>query len=804
MAGLSCHAPGMRKLICALAGALLMVPGVAGAADLPWMDTSKSPEQRAEAFVAALTLEEEVAIMHGIGQETGEGYIGQHTGAVPPIPRVAFPGLHATDGPLGVRQHAPATALPSGPSLASTWDPALARRYGEVLGGEARAFNNDIVFGPMTNMVRLELAGRNFEGLGEDPYLASRLVVPNIKGIQSQGELADVKHFAANSFEANRMTVDARIDDRTLHELYLPAFEAAVKRGKVATVMVAYNKVNGDWPAENCPLTEDILRGQWGFDGFVVSDYDSTHGSVKDVTCGTEIEFPTGANYEALVDDVRAGRISKALIDRAVTRISRTMFRFGLFDRTPCPDVDACAPIDVAAGQAVARDVATAGAVLLKNDGPVLPLEAGKVSSVAVVGPKANVINAGGGSSIVEPAVKSTPLAGISARAAQAGITVVTDPSGTAAGAAAAAAQADVAIVVVGDALTEAFDRPCLLITCSGNIDADPFASDAVVDAVAAANPRTVVLVQSGEPDIFPWLDSVPAVLEGWYAGEANGEAMAAVLFGDANPSGRLPVSFPKQASDTAVQPGAQYEPAGPVVGRPDATADYSEGVFTGYRHYDKSGIEPQFAFGFGLSYTTFALSDLTARTVGRHAVARFTVTNTGARAGTDTPQLYVGAPDPNPLNEPVKQLRGFTKITLEPGRSQTVTLPISARAISYWDTKAQAWAQQPGCHPILIGESAADVVLRGPTVGPSGADCTATVGSVKAALCRRTVRLHLKGRFTRIVVRRGGKVVARRHGRAVRSIRVRVRGHARRSYRITARSRHGRVIHRTRHLRGC
>lgn len=716
----------MKRLLVVVL--LLVQPAAASAARLPWMNPHRSPSQRARAFVAALTLEEEVAIMHGIGQENGQGFIGQHTGAVPPIERVRFPGLHATDGPLGVRQHAPATALPSGPSLASTWDPALARRYGVTLGRESRAFNNDIVFGPMVNLVRLEQAGRNFEGLGEDPYLTARLAVAEIRGIQAQGVMANIKHYAANNFEANRMTVDEKIADRTLHELYLQSFEAAVKRAHVATVMAAYNKVNGDYMAENCPLTERVLRDQWRFNGFVLSDYDSTHGSVKDVTCGTEMEFPTGQNYAKLVDDVRAGRISKALIDRAVRRIARTMFRFGLFDRKPCA-VDQCFPIDAAAGAAAARTIATAGGVLLKNENATLPLNAAKVRSVAIVGSAANKIDAGGGSSQVQPAVTSTPVQGIGARARKAGMTVVTDPTGTAAGAAAAAAQADVAIVVVGDSLTEAFDRPCLLMTCGGNFDLQPDA-DAQVFAAAAANPRTVVLVQSGEPDIFPWLGSVPAVLEGWFSGEQDGAAMAALLFGDADPSGRLPVSFPKQQSDTAVQPGAQYEPAGPIVGREGATADYSEGVFTGYRHYDKARIAPQFAFGFGLSYTSFRLSGLSVRQVGRRVRVRFTVKNTGSRAGADTPQLYVGAPRPsNPLDEPVKQLRGFAKVRLAAGASRRVTLSLRRRDISYWNSARQAWDQQAGCHPILVGESATDIRLQGPSIGPRGARCTATVG---------------------------------------------------------------------------
>jgi beta-glucosidase len=778
----------------------------ASAAPQPWLDRSLPPDQRARLLLGVLTLDEKVALMHGVGNETGQGFVGDHTGAIPPIPRVGFPGLHLTDGPGGVRQaKEPATAMPAGVALAATWDTVLARRYGEVLGREARALNNDVIFGPMVNMVRIERGGRDFETLGEDPLLAGRIGVADIQGIQSQGVMATAKHWVANNQEVDRNTTDARVDERTLHELYMPAFEAAVRDGGAASVMAAYNKVNGTYNAENCPLLRDTLKRQFAFDGFVVSDYDSTHGSAQDVICGTDIEFPTGSNYQNLPSDVAAGRISIAQLDDAVLRILRTMFRFGVFDRAPCPNVNHCGPIDQAADAVVARNVAEAATVLLKNDpvrdAKLLPLDPAKVHSIAVIGPSADKVASGGGSSQVTPLEQITPLAGIRERAKTAGMTVTYDAGGPQA--ATVAAGAYVAIVVVSDALTEGFDRPCLDLSCGGNFDFQP-QDDALIAQVVAANPRTVVVLDSGAPDTMPWVGSVPALVQGWYAGDQNGHALAPVLFGDVDPSGRLPVSFPRSDTDVAVTSPAQY----PGVAE---QAQYSEGVFTGYRHYDVSGIAPLFAFGYGLSYTTFRFDRLGAQPQGDHVLVQFDVTNTGSRSGAEVAQLYVGAPPDNSIREPVKWLRNFTKVALSPGQTKSARLTLTARDISYWDAGRHRWAIQPGCHPVLVGASAADIRLRGVSVGDQ-ASCTARLSAPPAVLpegtrcvSRRNFIIHLRRGLRSARVYVNGRRVRVLGGRRLHA-RVDLRGlpRGRFTVRIVARTKGGRTITSRRRYRTC
>ena len=726
-------------------------PAAGAAASFPWMNTSLSADERARLLVRALTLDEKVGLMHGIGDETGTGFVGDHTGAVPPIPRVGFPGFHLTDGPGGVRQSTEqATAMPAPVALAAGFDPDLAQLYGSVVGREARDRNNDVLFGPMENMVRLERGGRDFETYGEDPYLAARIGVGYVEGVQAKGEIATAKHWVANNQEVDRTITDANVDVRTLHELYMQQFQAAVQEAHVGAVMAAYNRVNGSYNAENCPLLRDTLKGEFGFDGFVVSDYDSTHGSAGDVICGTDQEYPTGANYQSLPADVAAGRISVATIDAAVFRILRTLFRFGVIDRPTC-SVNQCAPIDVHGDGLQTRTIAEAGTVLLKNDPvtlgsamtPLLPLDASRVHSIALLGPSSQRVAKGGGSSQVAPEYEVTPLQGITARAAAVGVSVVSNPLDSPANpintgaypgqnpaeiapAVTAAAQADVALVFVSDALTEGFDRPCLELSCGGNFDFQPI-DDAYVAAVRAANPRTVVVLESGAPDVLPWAAQIPAIVEGWYQGEENGNAIAAVLFGDADPGGRLPVSFPQKDTDVAVTSPTQY----PGIAE---EAQYSEGLFTGYRHYDQTGIAPMFAFGAGMSYASFAYSALSVHTSSDAAVVSFDVTDTGARAGYAVPQLYVGAPADNSLMEPVKWLRGFTKLFLAPGATAHVSLTLRARDVSYYDVGGRSFRVQPGCHPVLVGASAADIRLRGVSIGAAPSSCTATVGSVQAS----------------------------------------------------------------------
>ncbi len=719
------------------AGARAAAPRV-GTCDsaAPWMDKTKTPDQRASALLSVLTLDQKVSLMHGVGDATGTPPVGDHTGAIPAIPSVCFPGLYLTDGPIGVRQGSePATLMPAPVALAASWDPTTARVYGTLLGSEARAKNNDVIFGPMMNMVRIPQGGRDFETLGEDPYLASQIAVPEVQAIQARGVMADPKHYVANNQEIDRMLTNAVVDDRTLHEIYLPAFEATVKEGHAATIMAAYNKVNGAYNAQNCPLLHGVLEGQFGFDGFVLSDYDSTYGmEVPSVNCGTDLELPTGKGlagladgegapstmgYDNLSQDVQAGTVLTSTIDAAVHRILRTVFRFGVFDRpaSACPiqgDINNCSPLDPAAGEQAARQVAEAGAVLLKNSAPapgaapVLPL-ANTVTKIAVIGPNANVNAQGGGSSATVPFTNVPPLQGIKSRAG-AGVTVTYDDGSNAATAATTAAAADVAIVVVADHMQEQFDRPCLGLDCDSSTPSGAQTSqDALIEAVAAANPHTVVVLNSGAPDLMPWVNMVPAILEGWYGGEENGAALAALLFGDANPSGKLPVTFPANQTDTPTQSPAQY----PGVG---TEARYSEGVFMGYRHYDQHNITPLFPFGYGLSYTTFGYSNIavtpTCTTAGPGATVSFDLQNTGTRAGADVAQLYLGYPSNSAIPEPPKWLRGFQKVSLNSGQTQRVTLTLDQRAVSYWDAAAQQWKVQAGTFTAMVGGSSRDLPL--------------------------------------------------------------------------------------------
>jgi beta-glucosidase len=696
------------------AGALLLLACAAAAAAEPgpWMDRSLSADQRARLLVGALGLEEKVALMHGVGPDVWPE-MGTHSGGIPPNARVGFPGVRFTDGPAGITQPGgPATALPAPIALAATWDVALAARYGRLLGAEARALNNDVLFAPMVDVVRHPRSGRLFETLGEDPLLTARMAVAEVAGIQGQGVMATAKHWIANTQENYRMTVDARIDERTLREIYLPPFESAVSKARLAVVMAAYHRVNGAYNAENCPLLRGVLRGVLGFGGYVVSDYDSTHGSAVDVICGTDVELPTGANYRALPDDVAAGRISMAQIDESVVRVLRTLFAFGVFDRPACPAPQRCFDPPLRAHARLARTLAGAGVVLLKNTsrgrgGRLLPLHRPQVRTLAVVGSAADRILAGGGSSYVRPAYQSTPRQALAARAARAGMRVRHAADG--AEAISAARAADAAVVVVGDSMTEGYDRPCLKISCLGGFDADPQA-DRLVRQVAAANPRTIVVLQSGGPDVLAWADAVPAVVEGWYGGQEAGSALAAVLFGDADPSGRLPVSFPRRERDMAVAGQAQYPGE-------NGTASYTEGVLTGYRYHDSARVPPRFAFGHGLSYTTFSQRRLRVRRVPGTRLGAYvtvTVTNTGRRRGVETPQLYVGLPSPSRrVRQPPKWLRGFGKVELAAGQAKRVRFRIDRRALSYWDVRSHGWRVAPGCYAILVGASSRDIRQR-------------------------------------------------------------------------------------------
>ncbi|HEV3220487.1 MAG TPA: glycoside hydrolase family 3 C-terminal domain-containing protein [Candidatus Acidoferrales bacterium] len=670
----------------------------------PVTQRQTDPEARAREIVGQMTLDEKISQLHGIRDETHYRY-------VPPVPRLGIPAFHITNGPAGAGPDGagtqrPATALPAPIALAATWDLQLAHRYGEVAGSESRMLGNDLLEAPTINIARVPQNGRTFEGYGEDPFLAGQISVQVIQGIQSQGIIANVKHFAANNQETDRFVVNELIDERTLREIYFPAFEVSIHEGKSASVMCAYPKVNGFFSCESDFLLTTILRKDWHFDGFITSDFGAVHSTVPSVLAGLDLEMPTGKFFDSdLKAAVQSGQVAQSLIDDMLIRRFKKMIEFGMFDPQPSPQ-----PIPARENGEKSRVIAEEGMVLLKNSAHALPLETSRLKSIALIGPYAiKAAAGGGGSSHVIPLYTVDPLEGIRSRAGS-GVNVSFADGSDVQSAATIARAADVAIVMVGEAETEGRDHPIALT-------AD---QDGLVEAIVAANPRTIVVLKSGSAVLMPWEEKVPTILEAWFPGEEDGNAVAAVLFGDVNPSGKLPLSFPKNLADVAANTPEQY----PGI---DKTARYSEGVFVGYRHFDAHNIAPLFPFGHGLSYTTFAYSNLhLSKNVVRSAalaapagpsLPTITVTcdvaNTGTVEGAEVVQLYVGIPGSSGVPQPPKQLKGFQKVQLKPGQKAHVRFTLDARAFCYWDVGRHGWAIAPGKYSIMPASSSRDVRLH-------------------------------------------------------------------------------------------
>ncbi len=653
----------------------------------------------AHELVGKMTLQEKIQELHGIRDATHYRY-------VPPIPRLHIPALRVANGPAGVgpagdKPQKPATALPAPISLAATWDVHAAHRYGVIIGQEARDLTEDLLEGPDVNIARVPQNGRTFEAFGEDPYLVSQMGVNEIEGIQSQGVIANVKHYVANNQEAERFTINEVIGERALHEIYLPAFEAAVKEGNVASLMGAYPKVNGTYNCENAGLLDGVLKKNWGFKGFVTSDFGAVHSTVPSAMAGLDLEMPTGKYFgSALEAAVKSGEVPMSVIDDKLIRRFRTMMEFGLFGHPRIPQ-----PIPAQTDGLEARQLAEEGMVLLKNNGDELPLNPTHLHTIAVIGPYAAMaMTGGGGSSHVVPPYTVAPVAGIQQRVGAKVKVEFTDGS-DANQAVALAKSADVAVVMVGDRETEGRDHSLAL---SGD-------QDQLVEAVAAANPHTVVVLKTGAAVLMPWVDKVPAILEAWYPGEEDGNAVAAVLFGDVNPSGKLPLTFPKRLADLPANTPEQY----PGV---DGVVHYSEGIFVGYRHFDAEKIEPLFPFGYGLSYTTFACKNL--KIAPESVSAKFKpdqtvaidldVANTGKRFGKTVVEVYVEYPSTSTVPQPPRQLKGFDKVALEPGQTRHVRVELNAHSLAYWDTNIHGWKIMPGSYRIMVGSSSRDFGLHG------------------------------------------------------------------------------------------
>jgi beta-glucosidase len=648
-----------------------------------------SPEERARQLVAQMTLDEKISQIHMLD-------VKAHPREVPGIERLGIPAFKITNGPAGAgpgdrSPTEPATALPAALALAASWDTALAERFGQLIGQEVAARGEHLLEAPGVNIARVPQNGRNFEYFGEDPWLASRLAVAEIRGVQSERVIAEVKHFAANNQEAARKTINEVIDERTLREIYLPAFEAAVKEANVGAVMAAYPSVNGEFGCENTHLLQDILRHDWGFTGFVQSDYTATRDAVRSAHAGLDLAMKPDHYSAEMKAAVLNGAVPERLVDQMVARRLTQMAKFGMLDGERVPQ-----PIPAQEHGTLAREIGEQCVVLLKNAGPQLPLDRTKVRSIAVIGPAAEgARTGGGGSSAVTPLYTVAPVDGIK-QAAGATVSVTYHLGDKLNEATEAAKAADVAIVMVGNKDAENHDRTSLAL---------PDDQDALIAAVAAVNPHTIVVLKTGGAVLMPWLDRVPAVLEAWYPGEEDGNIVAAVLFGAANPSGKLPLTFPNSDRQVPASAPEQY----PGV---NGTATYSERLLVGYRWYDERNEAPLFPFGFGLSYTTFEISHLSLTTPGASGSRQLSVEvrNTGHRAGAEVVQVYVSAP--SSAGEPPRQLKGFAKVSLAPAETKRVTITLDPRAFSIWSVQKNIWVVVAGTHTVYVGSSSRNLPL--------------------------------------------------------------------------------------------
>lgn len=703
-----------------------------------WMDKTLSPDQRANLLVNEMTLDEKISLLHGLGgRRPGAAEAQPPTrslggaGFIPGIPRLGIPDLQMADAAVGVTKGAVygrySTALPSGASEASSWDLQVAHEYGALIGRELRDQGYNMSLGGGIDLIREPRNGRIFEYKGEDPILAGKLVAAEMQAEQEQGVIGDIKHYALNDQENGRNYVNVIIGKRAMRESDLLAFEIGVKESGVGAVMCSYNLVNGEYACENPYLLSDVLKKEFGFQGFVVSDWGATHSTAKAAMAGLDLEMPGHVYFgEALKKAVEDGEVPVSRVDDMVHRILRSEFAVGLFD---LPAVRQ-AP-DIFRGLAVAHRVAEQGSVLLRNVNGQLPLTAARLKSLAVIGSHADVgVLSGGGSAQVDPpggnAVPSPapsgpgtfirppvwfPSSPLQAIRAQAPHTQVEYCDGTDPAKAARLAQAsDVAIVFASQHTSEGRDVPSLSL---------PGNQDALVSAVAAANPHTIVVLETGGPVAMPWIDSVNGVLEAWYPGIEGAEAISEILFGGVNPTGKLPMTFPKSEADLPHPQLAVQPPAGPgdmkprfpgstnLVNTRRFDLEFSEELKVGYKWYDAEGKEPLFPFGFGLSYTSYAYSHLRVK-AGQ--TATFTVKNTGERAGAEIAQVYVELPAA--AGEPFKRLVAWEKVPLGPGESKTVTLTLAPHYLQIYDAGKDAWELVPGKYKVWVGGSSRQTPL--------------------------------------------------------------------------------------------
>lgn len=708
-----------------------------------YLDAGKPVEERVEDALARLTLEEKVAMVHAQSKFSSPG-----------VPRLGIPEFWMTDGPHGIRPEVlwdewdqagwtndSCVAYPALTCLAATWNPEMSLLYGKSIGEEARYRGKTVLLGPGVNIYRTPLNGRNFEYMGEDPYLAARMVVPYVQGVQQNGVAACVKHFALNNHEVNRHTTNAVVDDRALYEIYLPAFKAAVREGKAWSIMGAYNLYKGQHACHNQYLLNDILKGEWGFDGVVVSDWGGVHDTDQAIVNGLDMEFGSWTNglsngasnaydnyYLAMpyLQRIREGKVGIRELDDKVRRILRLAFRTTMNTDRPFGSLNSPAHYEAA------RRIGEEGIVLLQNRNNVLPIDLNKTRKIAVIGENAiKMMTVGGGSSSLKVQRECSPLDGIGQRVGGKAEVVyargyVGDASGEYNGvvtgqnlkdertpeelieeAVRVARDADYVIFIGG--LNKSAGQDCEDSDRKG-LDL-PYGQDAVISALAKVSKKLVVVNISGNAVAMPWVNDVPAIVQAWYLGSEAGSALAAVLMGDVNPSGKLPFTFPAKLEDVPAHSLGEYTGA-----QSESVIDirYNEGIFVGYRWADKQKkVKPLFPFGHGLSYTTFEYGkptvDSKVMTAGGTLTVKVTVSNTGAREGQEVVQLYI-SDKKSSLPRPVKELKGFRKIKLAPGETCEVTFCIDREALSFFDDTKHAWVAEPGRFEAVIASSAADV----------------------------------------------------------------------------------------------
>src|SRR5579864_8164421 len=734
-----------QKLCLVLFCSLLLIPSLISIASaqsdgrsLPWMNSGLSPDERASMVVKEMTIDEKITMLHGTGMvglspmsplavhsNGGAGYVVE-------IPRLEIPAIQMSDAAYGVRMSGEngrySTALPSCVAGAASWDLQGGFEYGALIGRELRAQGYNMSLGGGVNLTREPRNGRTFEYMGEDPVLAGTMVASVIRGIQAQHVLGDIKHYALNDQESGRNAVNINIDKRAARESDLLAFEIGIEESDPAGVMCSYNRVYGDYACESKYLLTDLLKKDWNFKGFVLTDWGGAHSVEKASAAGMDHEQPGWLFYgDDLKKAVESGKVPQAELDDHVHRILRAMFATGLMDNP----VQRSVP-DVLGGLEVAQKLEEQSIVLLKNEKSQLPLDAAKIRSIAVIGPHADVgMISGGGSAQVDPPVgnailppgkgqtrwlepvwfPTSPLKSIRAKAA--GTKVQFASGADAAKAAALAKNSDVAIIFAYQWESEGMDLPSLAL---------PEHQDDLIAKVAAANPHTVVVVESGGPVTMPWADKVSAILEAWFAGSSGSDAVANVLFGDVNPSAKLPLTFPRTEADlphpTVVQPPPESIPNDklPDVWNQIATGlapfqvTYNEGVKVGYKWYDAEKKPVLFPFGHGLSYTTYSYSGLKV-TPGKNPKVTFTVKNTGKRDGAEVAQIYAALPAA--AAEPPKRLVGFNKVWLKAGESKEVTVEVNPKYLSIFNVEKNGWQLLPGERSFMVGGSSQSLPLK-------------------------------------------------------------------------------------------